>query len=114
MEKCGKGGEKRKASLGAVLGDPCFLYSVTCRSGKWLEFPMHSVGCYPMKLAIVSGAKESHQADIQHQLKDGKDHGACVSQAPKRPSFRHKGKAQGLACPLQCSDSLPELVLLAL
>lgn len=35
---------------------------------------MGCVGCYLVKLASANRAKESHQADIQHQLKEGKDH----------------------------------------
>ena len=92
--------EEGKASLGAVLAEPCFSHSLTSRAGQWLEFPMHRVGCYLMKLAIVSRAKESHQADIQHQLKEGKDHCASISQAAKRPLFPQKHKGRGLACPL--------------
>ena len=92
--------EEGKASLGAVLAEPRFSHSLTCRPGQWLEFPMHHVGRYLVKLAIASSAKESHQADIQHQLKEGKDHRASVSQAAKRLSFPQKHKAQGLACPL--------------
>lgn len=77
-------------SLGAILAEPCFSHPLTCRAGQWLEFLVHRVGRFLMKLAIVSCAKESHQADIQHQLKEGKDHQASTSRAAKRLFFPQK------------------------
>lgn len=104
LSRCGAGGvgrkEEGKASLGVVLAEPRFSHSLTCCAGQWLEFPMYCVGSYLMKLAIASCAKESHQADIQHWLKEGKDDRASISRAAKRLSFPQKHKAQSLACPL--------------
>lgn len=94
---CGKGGGGEE-SLGPVLAEPHFSQSLTCPAGHWLEFPMGCVGCYLVKLDTANCAKESHQADIQHQLKEGKDH--VLSWAAKRPSFPQKHKAWGLVCPL--------------
>lgn len=94
---CGKGGGE-EGRPGPALAQPHFSQSLTCRAGQWLEFPMACVGCYLVKLDTANCAKESHQADIQHQLKEGKR--SCVSQAAKRPSFPQKHKAWGLVCPL--------------
>lgn len=96
-----------KASLGAVLAESCFSHSLTCCAGQWLEFPMHLFGRYLVKLAVASCAKESHQADIQHQLKREK---TILPLFPRQPRDRPSPKAQGTglglpaAAHLQCSD----------
>lgn len=56
--------------------------------------------CYLLKWAGASCAKESHQADTQHPLKDGK---ACPS--------RGLGAQLSHCCPSLCSDSCLALTL---
>lgn len=74
LSHCGAGGVGREEEEGRpALAEPHFSQALTCRAGHWLEFPMGGVGCYLMKLDTANCAKESHQADIQHQLKEGKD-----------------------------------------
>lgn len=100
--------EEGKASLGAVLAEPRFSHSLTCCAGHWLEFPMHRVGYYLVKLAIVSCAKEPHQAD-NPILAEGRERPSCIhfpgSQGTILPP-KAQGTELGLptATHLQCSE----------
>lgn len=114
LSHCGAGGVGREEEEGRpALAEPHFSQALTCRAGHWLEFPMGGVGCYLMKLDTANCAKESHQADIQHQLKEGKDH-VFPRQPGDRPcpkSTRHGAWLAHSCTPSMCW-SPPEPVLL--
>lgn len=83
----------RRRGDGEPGDSPGTAPSLTFTDLQWLEFPMHRVGSHLVKLAIASCAKESHQADIQHRLKEGKDHRTSISQADNRLAFPQKNRA---------------------
>lgn len=108
---CGKGGGG-EGRPGAILAEPHFSQSLTCRAGQCLEFPMGCVGCYLVKLDRANCAKESHQADTQHQLKEGKDH--MFTRQPRDhpcPKSTRHGACSGHLCTSSVWWSPPQPVL---